>query len=130
MRAWTATSAPPATSCRTTIPSASPTRSAWHRRCCPASSDDMSLLLDALKKAEKAKEEAQRRTGDEQRAAAPLQLQEEAQAKPVTTRRELPDISKPLEILSDDIAPKGAAGAAEPRSPSAASERRAASRGT
>src|SRR4051812_47945915 len=77
----------------------------------------MSLLLDALKKAEKAKEEAQRRTGAEQRAPAPLQLQEEAPAKPVLTRRELPDISSSLEILSDDIDPKEAGGAGEPRAP-------------
>lgn len=80
----------------------------------------MSLLLEALKKAEKAKEEAQRRTGAEQRAAAPLQLEEEAQAKHVTTRQELPDISQPLEILSDEIAPEGPAGATERRTSGAA----------
>jgi Flp pilus assembly protein TadD len=79
----------------------------------------MSLLLDALKKAEKAKEEAQRRTGGEQRAAAPLQLQEEAPARPVLTRRELPDISPSLEILSDDLRAKDA-GADEPRAPASA----------
>jgi tetratricopeptide (TPR) repeat protein len=44
----------------------------------------MSLLLEALKKAEKAKEEAQR----------------------VRTRDELPDIKQPLEILSDEISPQ------------------------
>ena len=80
----------------------------------------MSLLLEALKKAEKAKEEAQKR----ERAAAPpaaeLRLQDDpgpaiqsggaepsasrAEGKPVLTRAELPDISQPLEILSDDIA--------------------------
>jgi Flp pilus assembly protein TadD len=84
----------------------------------------MSLLLEALKKAEKAKEEAQRRSSGEQRATAPLQLQEEAApqagAKHVLTRPELPDISQPLEILSDDIAPKGAPGANEPRPSSGA----------
>jgi Flp pilus assembly protein TadD len=79
----------------------------------------MSLLLDALKKAEKAKEEAQRRTGGEQRASPPLQLQEEAPARPVLTRRELPDISPSLEILSDDIDAKEA-GAGEPRTPAGA----------
>ena len=79
----------------------------------------MSLLLDALKKAEKAKEEAQRRTGGEQRAAAPLQLQEEPPAKPVLTRRELPDISPSLEILSDELQAKDA-GAGEPRAPAVA----------
>lgn len=79
----------------------------------------MSLLLDALKKAEKAKEEAQRRTGGEPRASAPLQLQEEAPARPVLTRRELPDISPSLEILSADIDAKEA-GAGEPRTPAGA----------
>jgi Flp pilus assembly protein TadD len=82
----------------------------------------MSLLLDALKKAEKAKEEAQRRTGAEQRAPAPLQLQEEAPAKPALTRRELPDISPSLEILRDDIDAKEAGGAGEPRAAAAARE--------
>src|SRR5258708_52450 len=91
----------------------------------------MSLLLDALKKAEKAKEEAQRRTGGEQRERAPLQLQEDAaqaDAKPVLTRRELPDISRPLEILSDDLAPKGTAGASEQRPSSSAQARSQAPR--
>src|SRR2546430_1837722 len=45
----------------------------------------MSLLLDALKKAEKAKEEGQRRTGGEQRAAPPLQLQTDPPATPPLT---------------------------------------------
>jgi len=84
----------------------------------------MSLLLEALKKAEKAKEEAQRRTGGEQRSSAPLQLQEDpapqAEAKAVMTRRELPDISQSLEILSDDIAPEASAGASERRARSGA----------
>lgn len=77
----------------------------------------MSLLLDALKKAEKAKEEAQRRTGAEQRAPAPLQLQEDAPAKPALTRRDLPDISSSLEILSEDIDAKESPGAGEPSAP-------------
>src|SRR5687767_11746147 len=92
----------------------------------------MSLLLEALKKAEKAKEEAQRRAREEQgAAAAELKIEDAAGAKPVMTRAELPDIRQPLEILSDDIAPKQkqpqgaapppqrAAGerAAEPRAP-------------
>jgi tetratricopeptide (TPR) repeat protein len=90
----------------------------------------MSLLLEALKKAEKAKEEAQRRArgesedalpsaapGPEPRAAvaprpAPLALEGEGapapqeNAKRVLTRAELPDISAPLQIASDDIAAK------------------------
>jgi tetratricopeptide (TPR) repeat protein len=56
----------------------------------------MSLLLEALKKAEKAKEEAQRRAGE----APP------AEDKAVRTRAELPDIKQPLEILSEEISPK------------------------
>jgi tetratricopeptide (TPR) repeat protein len=71
----------------------------------------MSLLLEALKKAEKAKEEAQRRARGE--SSTELRLQDDAagpgnDARHVVTRDELPDISQPLEILSDDIASKGA----------------------
>src|SRR5687767_15911236 len=80
----------------------------------------MSLLLEALKKAEKAKEEAQRRergveeprTGD----AAP-------EARPVMTRAELPDIKQPLEILSDDITPREAPPAPPATRPDPARER-------
>src|SRR5260370_147933 len=85
----------------------------------------MSLLLEALKKAEKAKEEAQRRANGESQTPAPLQLQEAAppaEAKHVLTRPELPDISRPLEILSDDITPKAPPGGREPRPPSGARE--------
>jgi tetratricopeptide (TPR) repeat protein len=75
----------------------------------------MSLLLEALKKAEKAKEEAQRRARDGD--GAELQLADAAAApaepKHVVTRDELPQINaSPLEILSEDIraeAPKPAA---------------------
>jgi tetratricopeptide (TPR) repeat protein len=72
----------------------------------------MSLLLEALKKAEKAKEEAQRRArGETQSAELRIEGAEaaaSADAKPVLTRAELPDIRQPLEILSDDITPKEA----------------------
>jgi tetratricopeptide (TPR) repeat protein len=70
----------------------------------------MSLLLEALKKAEKAKEEAQRRasegaTGELQLAdATQPQAAAAAPAQPVLTRAELPDISAPLEILPEDLA--------------------------
>ena len=91
----------------------------------------MSLLLEALKKAEKAKEEAQRRASgapaaepgrDPAPARSELRLQDDvpqaAEAKPVMTRAELPDISPSLEILSDDIAtPKASAAAASRRPP-------------
>jgi Flp pilus assembly protein TadD len=71
----------------------------------------MSLLLEALKKAEKAKEEAQRRArGEAPAGGAGLRLEETragqgAGEEPhrVMTRDELPKISQPLEILSDDI---------------------------
>ena len=97
----------------------------------------MSLLLEALKKAEKAKEEAQRRERAESpsSAANELRLQDDppaapaAEGKPVTTRAELPDISQPLEILTDDIAaPKPGAPRPAPRAaprPSASSAPRA-----
>ncbi len=73
----------------------------------------MSLLLEALKKAEKAKEEAQRKQGGEAAASASsraeLSLQQEPAPAPepkhVVMRSELPDIHQPLEILSDDISP-------------------------
>jgi Flp pilus assembly protein TadD len=84
----------------------------------------MSLLLEALKKAEKAKEDAQRKAGGEAPppAATPparpeLTLQPDAPRH--VTRSELPDIHQPLEILSDDIAP--AARAAPPEARPAAS---------
>ena len=67
----------------------------------------MSLLLEALKKAERAKEEAQRRAkeggGESVDKATPSA---EPERKPVLTRDKLPDIaSTPLEILSDDLVP-------------------------
>jgi tetratricopeptide (TPR) repeat protein len=89
----------------------------------------MSLLLEALKKAEKAKEEAQRRASGNP-ASAGLRLQEDpppSDNKGVTTRRELPDISQPLEIVSDDLTPRArpAATASAPR-PTASQPRPAA----
>ena len=83
----------------------------------------MSLLLEALKKAERAKEEAQRRS---QAGAASNELRLEsaaapppaaAEEKPVLTRAELPDIKQPLEILSDDIETKPAEAAAAMEKP-------------
>jgi tetratricopeptide (TPR) repeat protein len=65
----------------------------------------MSLLLDALKKAEKAKEEAQRRAKGADAAASPFDPEATVldDGKHVTRRDELPDISAPLEILSEDL---------------------------
>ena len=75
----------------------------------------MSLLLEAIKKDEKAKEEAQRRAdaGSEAEGAR-LQLEDEAAAsqgerKPLITRDKLPEISAPLEIVSGDLQPEPAA---------------------
>src|SRR5213592_1085971 len=55
----------------------------------------MSLLLEALKKAELAKQVA--------KAEAPAPEPQTAQAPGVITREKLPDISQPLEILTDDL---------------------------
>ena len=84
----------------------------------------MSLLLEALKKAEKAKEEAQRRARGEPEPAAPapqasyppkapaaLSLEGEPAApepRRVTTRAELPDIGTSMDIADDDLGPKAA----------------------
>ena len=80
----------------------------------------MSLLLEALKKAEKAKEEAQRRAREDRPAGEPEELRGEEPAPefpaepqaeprpapgPVLTRDNLPEISQKLEILSDDLDP-------------------------
>jgi tetratricopeptide (TPR) repeat protein len=70
----------------------------------------MSLLLDALKKAERAKQEAQRQAESEAAATSPpegeLSIADDAQADaPVRTRDQLPDISQSLEIQSEDISP-------------------------
>jgi tetratricopeptide (TPR) repeat protein len=73
----------------------------------------MSLLLEALKKAEKAKEEAQRRAREGE--GADLQLDGDAASgaeQKHVTRAELPQITAPLEILSEDIRGEPARGAA------------------
>jgi tetratricopeptide (TPR) repeat protein len=81
----------------------------------------MSLLLEALKKAEKAKEDAQRRARDGNAGAAepaPSAFDPEAtvavDGRHVMRRDELPDISAPLEILSDDIRPAASFKSAAP----------------
>ncbi len=92
----------------------------------------MSLLLEALKKAEKAKEEAQRRAkGDAGVTSAELRIEpgEAPAEKPVLTRAELPDIRQPLEILSDEIAakpPEAPASSGSPRAEPQAADRAAA----
>lgn len=80
----------------------------------------MSLLLEALKKAEKAKEEAQKRAQEgEPAASGELRLAEDSPAaavdeKRVVTRDELPPITAPLEIQSEDLGAPGAAGGGAP----------------
>jgi Tfp pilus assembly protein PilF len=63
----------------------------------------MSLLLDALKKAELAKQiaRADSATPDQPTGAEPAA--EEPAPRSITTRAKLPDITQPLEILSDDL---------------------------
>jgi len=72
----------------------------------------MSLLLEALKKAEKAKEEAQRRAQGESPAApaAPPAPEPAAAAiePAVRTREQLPDIREPLQIVAEEAAPRRA----------------------
>ena len=78
----------------------------------------MSLLLEALKKAEKAKEEAQRRArGDGAESAAAPGV--EAERKPVVTRDKLPDISPNLEIVTDDLAAPAAPAVSKSAAPRA-----------
>ena len=63
----------------------------------------MSLLLEALKKAERAKEEAQRRARGEASRSESVAAAEGAQ-RTLVTRDQLPDISPSLEIASEDLA--------------------------
>ena len=67
----------------------------------------MSLLLDALKKAERAKQDAQRQAESESAASPPeggLSIEQPAaEDAPVRTRDQLPDISQPLEIESERL---------------------------
>jgi len=82
----------------------------------------MSLLLEALKKAERAKEEALRRARTEGERTEPRMDSAETPApaaRPVMTRAELPDIKQPLEILSDDITAKQAPPAVDTSRPAA-----------
>jgi tetratricopeptide (TPR) repeat protein len=62
----------------------------------------MSLLLDALKKAELAKQVARADSATPEQAEAEPAA-EESVPRAITTRAKLPDITQPLEILSDDL---------------------------
>jgi len=78
----------------------------------------MSLLLDALKKAEKAKEDARRR------AQSAGGVEPDAADYQVRTRSELPDISSPLEMNSGGIEAVADSGSAVPDAFSTAPVRR------
>ncbi|MGW8269986.1 MAG: tetratricopeptide repeat protein [Burkholderiales bacterium] len=70
----------------------------------------MSLLLDALRKAEKAKEAAKGGAKSKAPSEGGLSLEPAVEeAKRVMTRDKLPDISAPLEIGSEDLAPRQSA---------------------
>jgi tetratricopeptide (TPR) repeat protein len=63
----------------------------------------MSLLLEALKKAERAKEEAQRRARGESASTGTSAAAAPAEQSTVVTRDKLPQITAPLEIVTDDL---------------------------
>ena len=63
----------------------------------------MSLLLEALKKAEKAKEEAQRAAKDGETAGGDGLSLVDADGHHVRTRDELPDITRPMNIQTADL---------------------------
>jgi Flp pilus assembly protein TadD len=112
----------------------------------------VSLLLEALKKAELAKQqgagaaqpagEAAPSAPGEPAASLSLEPQVGASAgQPLMTRDRLPDITQPLEIFTEDLAPRGRAGAPAPSSasqlapdapvrPAGATERSAAAQAT
>jgi tetratricopeptide (TPR) repeat protein len=63
----------------------------------------MSLLLDALKKAELAKQIAKAESPEPPQSEPPLHA--ELAPRTITTREKLPDITQPIEILTDDLPP-------------------------
>jgi tetratricopeptide (TPR) repeat protein len=83
----------------------------------------MSLLLEALKKAERAKEEAQRRArGEPEAASVPEPLNQEPVTEPeppLVTRDQLPDIRQPLTLEDDEQGTKPAPAAAREPAPAA-----------
>jgi len=93
----------------------------------------MSLLLEALKKAEKAKEEAQRRERAGAESAAPAEPAPpppsvQPAPEPVVTRDQLPDVRQPLALEEDAPLAKPPPAAqpqrrAEPKSEARAAER-------
>ena len=63
----------------------------------------MSLLLEALKKAELAKQGGKPADDETSIQFEPAPPERRGEAQPVITRGQLPDISQPLEILSEDL---------------------------
>jgi tetratricopeptide (TPR) repeat protein len=88
----------------------------------------MSLLLEALKKAEKAKEEAQRQARSDSEGAPKLEMESAKSAERVLTRDQLPDIRQPLEIVGDEPAPAPASPPPQNPAPAAAADRQATER--
>jgi tetratricopeptide (TPR) repeat protein len=66
----------------------------------------MSLLLEALKKAERAKEEAQRRAQGESPDAAFAAPPSEAEPSAARAREQFPDQRRPLEIVAEEAQPR------------------------
>src|SRR5688572_13417946 len=97
----------------------------------------MSLLLEALKKAERAKEEAQRRARGEPEGPSAMPSTpvpepeplspEPALEQPVLTRDQLPDIRQPLTLEGEEQAAKPAPAAPAPR-PEARADAQSAAR--
>lgn len=79
----------------------------------------MSLLLEALKKAERAKEEARRNSLDEPGSPESFSLSD-PEPRHVMTRDELPDITRPVDIGTSDLE----SASATPAPPPAAQEPR------
>src|SRR5437899_1841546 len=80
----------------------------------------MSLLLDALKKAELAKQVAKAESPTPEQAGVEPATDESA-PRAITTRAKLPDISQPLEILSDDLPSSEQKAPAAPKGPAESS---------
>ncbi len=75
----------------------------------------MSLLLEALKKAERAKEEAQRQAGGPSTGAGlELESAPATDGKHIFTKDELPSISEPMEITSEGLGSGNPGGNPEP----------------
>jgi Tfp pilus assembly protein PilF len=77
----------------------------------------MSLLLDALKKAELAKQVAKTESAAPEASTSVPPTQPDPAPRAITTREKLPDITQPIEILSDDLPSPADQRPAEPAAP-------------